>query len=62
MWSMADSHLVRPKKRPKKTDQKDNWIVGPMGLGILPGLPLFYLTCPVGLMLLGKTDVYCTFS
>ena len=28
-----------------------------MWLGILPDLPLFYLTCPVGPTLLGKTDV-----
>ena len=56
MWSMADSYRVRPKKRPiNKTDQKNTRIVGPMWLGILPDLPLFYLTCPVGPTLLGKT-------
>ena len=53
---MAYSYLVRPKKLPKNiTDQKNKQIVGPMWLGILPDLPLFYLTCPVGLTLLGKT-------
>ena len=56
---MGDSFLVRPKKRPKnKTDQKNNRIVGPMWLGILQDLPLFYLTCLVGLTLLGKTGLY----
>ena len=38
---MADSHLVRPKKRPKKkTDQKNFRIVGQMWLCILSDLPL----------------------
>ena len=38
---MADSYLVRPKKQPKnKTEQKNNWILGLMWLGILPDLPL----------------------
>ena len=41
---------VRPKKTTKKTR-----IVGLMLLGILPDLPLFYQTCPVGPTLLGKT-------
>ena len=41
-WSIAYSHLVRPKKRPKnKTDQKNNRIVCQMWLGILSDLPLF---------------------
>ena len=58
MWSMADSYLVRPKKQPKnKTDQENKQIVGPMWLVILPDLPLFYLTCPVGPLLLGKTYI-----
>ena len=53
---MADSYHVRPKKTPKnKTDQKNNRIVGPMWLGILQDLPLFYWTCPFGPTLLGKT-------
>ena len=53
---LADSHLVRPKKRTKnKTDQINNRIVGQMWLGILSDLPLFYQTCPVGPPLLGKT-------
>ena len=55
---MADSQLARQKKRPKnKTDQKNNWIVGQMWLGILSDQPLFYQTCPVGPTLLGKTDM-----
>ena len=54
MWSMADSYLVKQKKKrtKNKTDQTNDRIVGPMWLGILPYLPLFYLTCPT---LLGKT-------
>ena len=41
MWSMADSYLVRLKKRQKKkTDKKNKQIVGLMWLGILPDLPL----------------------
>ena len=52
---MAYSYLMRPKTRLKsKTDQKNNQIVGQMWLGILPGLPLFYLTCPVGPTLVEK--------
>ena len=43
--------------RPKKTNliTKNNRIVGQIWLGILLDLPLFYLTCPVGPTLLGKT-------
>ena len=56
MWSMADSYIASPKKRPKSgNEQKTSRIVGPMWLGILPDLPLFHHTCPVGLTLLGKT-------
>ena len=55
---MANYYLVRPKKRPKnKTDKKNNWIVGPMWLGILPDLPLFYRTCLEGLTFFGKTEL-----
>ena len=55
---MANSHLVRPKN---KTDQKNNWIVGQIWLGILLYLPLFYQICPVGSTLLGQTAIhaYC---
>ena len=49
---MTNSHPV--KKKTTKT-QKYNRIVGPMSLGILRDLPLFYQTCLVGLTLLGKT-------
>ena len=56
---MADSYLVRPKKTKKQNRAKNNQIVGQMWLGILPDLPLFYQTCPIGLMLLGKTGVHC---
>ena len=64
-WSMADSHLLRLKNDQKttkktKTDQKNNWIVRQMWLGILPYLPLFYQTCPVDSTLLGKTDMCIT--
>ena len=51
---MAASYLVRPKKTTKKTKLT---IVGQMWLGILPDLPLFYQTSPVGRTLLGKTDI-----
>ena len=60
-WSMADSYLVRPKKQQQKTKmtKKITTLYGRMWLGILPDLPLFYQTCLVGSMLLGKTDM-CT--
>ena len=55
-WSMANSHLVRPKKKRQKTKlTKNNQTVGQMWLGISSDLLLFYQTCPVGPTLLGKT-------
>ena len=48
---------LRDQKNDKKTNltKKNKQIVGQVWLGILPDLPLFYQTCPVGPTLLGKT-------
>ena len=55
---MANSHMVRPKKKIKKQNSlKNNRIVSQMWLGILSDLPLFYQTCPIGPTLLGKTEL-----